>query len=123
MLTLAFALLCGAALVGAALAIGYLAAKSAVPISAALPAVHALLGTTGLAVLILALRGGLPRSDRGTAGFGPIAAGLLGLALALGVVLAQATWRRRRPAGPLVGAHAGLAIAGLVMLLALVALR
>jgi hypothetical protein len=48
---------------------------------------------------------------------------LLGLALLLGLVTIPAVWRRRRAAGALVGAHAGLAIAGLVMLLTLVALR
>jgi uncharacterized iron-regulated membrane protein len=59
----------------------------------------------------------------GTARFGPLAALLLGLALALGLVLARAAWRRRQPAAILVASHAGLAIAGLVLLLALVALR
>lgn len=123
MLTLAFALLCGAALFGAALAIRYLAGTGAKPPPAALPPVHGTLGAAGLAVLILALRRGLPESSLDTAGFGPIAAALLGSALALGLATAPAAWRQRRPAGTLVGAHAGLAIAGLVMLLTLVALR
>jgi hypothetical protein len=123
MLTLAFALLCGAALLGAALAIRYVAGTAALPLPAALPPLHGVLGTAGLAALILALRRGMPWSSLGTAGFGPSAAALLGLALTLGLVTIAAAWRRRRPPGVLVGAHAGLAIAGLVMLLTLLALR
>lgn len=123
MLTLALSLLCGAALLGAALAIRYVAGAAALPLPAALPPLHGVLGVAGLAALILALRRGLPESNLGTAEFGRSAAALLGLALALGLVTIAAAWRRRRPAGALVGAHAGLAIAGLVMLLTLVALR
>jgi hypothetical protein len=123
MLTLAFVLLCGAALFGAALAMRHLAGADARKLPAALPPLHGVLGAAGLACLLLALRHGLPASRFGTASFGPIAAVLLGLALVLGLAMAPAAWRRRRPPEPLVGAHAGLAIAGLVMLLTLVALR
>jgi hypothetical protein len=105
------------------LAIGHLAGASAWPMPAALPPLHGVFGAAGLAALILALRRGLPASSLGTAGFGPSAAALLGLALALGLVMIAPAWRRRRRPGALVGAHAGLAIAGLVVLLALVALR
>jgi hypothetical protein len=123
MLMLAFTLLCGAALLGAALAIRYLAPASARPLPAALPLVHGVIGAAGLAFLFLALHRGLPESHFGTAGFGPTAAALLGLALAIGVATIPAAWRQRRPAGALVGAHAGFAIAGLVVLLTLLALR
>lgn len=123
MLTLAFALLCGAALFGAVLAIGYLAAASARPLPTALPPLHGVLGAAGFAALVVTLHRGPPASDFGTAGFGPIAAVLLGAALVLGLATALMRWRRRRPAAALIGAHAGLAIAGLVVLLALVALR
>jgi hypothetical protein len=123
MLTLAFSLLCGAALFGVALGVHYLAGADARKLPAALPPLHGILGAAGLACLLLALRHGLPESHFGTASFAPIAAVLLGLALAFGLAITPAAWRRRRPAEPLVGAHAGLAIAGLVMLLTLVALR
>lgn len=123
MLTLAFALLCGAAMLGAALAIRCLAGSPARPMPAALPPMHGLSGAAGLGALILALCHGLPESDLGIAGFGPIAVALLGSALAFGLAMIPAAWRRRRPAGTLVAAHAGLAIAGLVVLLTLVALR
>ena len=122
MLILAFALLCGAALFGAALAICYLAQTCRAQ-PAVVPAAHGLAGAAGLAVLLLALHRGLPHTSLGTGGFGPIAAVLLALALAVGLATAPAAWRRRRPSGALVAAHAGLAIVGLVMLLTLVALR
>ncbi|MGC2524752.1 MAG: hypothetical protein WA417_19290, partial [Stellaceae bacterium] len=67
------------------------------------------------------LRGG-GRPHMGTAGFRTTSAALLAAALLLGLVMARAAWRRRRPAGMLVGAHAGFAIAGLVLLLALLVL-
>lgn len=123
MLTLAFALLCAAALLGAVLAIRYLAGVGFRLLPAALPPIHGVIGAAGLAALILAWRHGLRPTKFGTAGFGATAAILLGLALAIGLVIGLVAWRRRRPAGTLVGAHAGLAIAGLVMLLTLVALR
>jgi hypothetical protein len=121
MLVLALYLLCGAATIGAILAIRYLkgSAKPAIPI---VPAVHAILGAASLTALIFALSRGLRHTGMGTAGFGPTAAVLLSLALALGVLLARASWRRKRPGELLVGAHAGLGIAGLVLLLTLVAL-
>ncbi len=122
MLTFAFGLVCAAALFGAALAIRFLAGTGARPLPAALPPLHGAIGTAGFGVLILALRRGLPAGHFGTGGFGPIAAVLLGSALALGLAMAPAAWRRHRPAGTLVGTHAGLAIAGLVVLLALLAL-
>ncbi len=58
----------------------------------------------------------------GPAGFGRISAALLALALVLGLGIAWASWRGQRPAGALVGAHAAVAIAGLVVLWALLAL-
>jgi hypothetical protein len=73
-------------------------------------------------VLLLALARGLPPSQMGTGGFAPIAAGLLAAAFSLGLALAFLSWRRGRPGGALVGAHASFAIAGFVLLLALVAL-
>lgn len=123
MLILALALLCAAAAIAGGLAVLYLRGPQAKAPPAPLLAAHAILGTASLAALILALHRGLPHSGMGTSGFGPTAAGLLALALAFGLLLARASSRRRRPGELLVGTHAGLAIAGLVVLLTLVALR
>ena len=101
----------------------YLNGPSARPPRAAIRIAHAALGASGLAVLLYALWRSPLQAGMGTAGFGVIAGGLLALTLAVGLLLAHVTPRRRRPAAVLVGAHASLAIAGLVMLLALVALR
>ncbi len=83
---------------------------------------HGLLGAAGFGVLLAALWNGVPASGMGTAGFAPAAAVLLALALALGMLIALASFRRGRPAALLVGVHASLAIAGLVVLWALVSL-
>ena len=122
MLQLAFAVLCAAVLTGSVLA--FLYARHAQPSAArkAASPIHGALGAAGLVALVLALLRGLPPSRMGTAGFAPTAAALLAAALCLGLVLALVTWRRRRPAGALVGVHASFAIAGFVLLLALVAL-
>lgn len=118
--TLAFIILSVAAALGALLAIPFLRGKEVrrghwVPTLA-----HGGLGAAGLAVLVAALWHGVPASGMGTAGFGPGAAVLLALALALGISIALASFRRRRPASTLVAVHASLAIAGIVVLWALV---
>jgi hypothetical protein len=119
---LAFGILCAAALLGLALAVSYLRRSPARPHRAAVAVLHGAAGTAGLAVLLAALRGAPPRDAMGTAQFGQIGAALLAAALVLGLAIAWAAWRQRRAPGALVGAHAGLAVAGLVVLLALVAL-
>ncbi|HEY3911497.1 MAG TPA: hypothetical protein VGM07_16655 [Stellaceae bacterium] len=122
MIELAFGILCAAGLVGLVLALIYLRGPGVAPPHPAIPAVHGGIGAVSLAVLLTALDRGRRHHAMGTAGFGRTAAGLLALALVLGLAIAVAAWRRRRPAGALVGAHAGLAIAGLVLLWALIAL-
>lgn len=119
---LSFALLCAGSVLGSALALLYLAGRARRPPRAALAAAHGLLGAAGLAVLGAALLRGLPRHGMGTEGFGRIGAGLLACALLLGLALAGSRWRRRRPPGALVGGHASLAVAALVMLLTLISL-
>ena len=125
MTELAFVILCAAALIGLGLAMRYLrglTARRARPTIGSIPAVHGAVGAAGLAVLLAARARPRPPTEMGTAGFGATSAALLGLALVLGLFIAAAMWRGRRPAGVLVGAHAGFAIAGLVVLLALIVL-
>lgn len=115
-LNLAFWVLGGAVLLGGALAVPYLhSGLRRLPWPVRL--LHGGLGTAGLGVLMLVLYRGLPLTTMGTTGFGPTATVLFGLALVLG--LATALFRGR-PAGVLVAFHAGLAIAGFVVLWTLV---
>jgi len=122
MLHLAFVVLAIAALFGAGLVVLYLRGSSAPRPPQALPLAHGSLGAAGLILLLAVLRRGLPPTDNGTAGFGLIAAGFFGLALMLGLVIAAINWRGRRPGGLVVATHASIAIAGVVVLVALVAL-
>lgn len=122
MLTVALALLCAAAALGAAIAVRYFRGPAAKPPATAILAAHAALGAACLAAVLLALRRGLLPTRMGTGGFAPTAAVLLGLALLFGLWLAILTWRGQRPSEALVGAHMGAAVAALVLLLALVSL-
>ncbi|HEX7390662.1 MAG TPA: hypothetical protein VF286_11155, partial [Acidiphilium sp.] len=58
----------------------------------------------------------------GLGSFGISAEILLGFAIFLGLCIATVALRGRRPFGFLIGAHATLAIAGLVLVLAIVSL-
>ncbi len=121
MLDLAFWVLCAAVAIGGGLAIAYLRGPQATSPHRLIAFAHGLLGGVSLVVLIAALRQGIPQTGPGLSGFGVIGAGLLALAFAFGLALFL-SGRRRRPAGALVGVHASVAIAGFVVLLALVAL-
>jgi len=122
MLRVAFDVLIAAAAMGGGLAVLYLRGAGATTPHPALPLAHGALGAFGLALLVAVLRRGLPPAVDGTSGFGIIAAAFLGLTLALGLLIAFAQWRGRRPGGLLVATHASLAIAGVVVLATLVAL-
>ena len=111
-----------AAVIGSGLAIQFLRGPAAARPNWLAPLVHGAFGAGGLAVLFVALSHGPPPSAMGTAGFGMAAALLLSLALALGLFVGYATFRRRRPAGLLVAVHASLAVAGFVALWTLVSL-
>ncbi|MGH7093816.1 MAG: hypothetical protein ACREFB_09815, partial [Stellaceae bacterium] len=87
-----------AALLGAVLVLPFLRGKATRRAPWPVVAVHGAIGATGLAVLLLALRRGLPPSTTGTAGFGPAAALLLAIALLHGLAIAGASLLRRRPA-------------------------
>jgi hypothetical protein len=115
----ALALLILAAAPGVYLVACYLRRRSS---GRAVRLLHAGFGIAGLGALLVSLQTSGPASHMGTAGFAPTAAILLTLALLLGLALARAFWQRRRPNELLVGFHAGLAIAGLVVLLALAGL-
>jgi hypothetical protein len=117
-LSWAFYILCAAVALGGALALPYLrvtARRLPWPIRLA----HGVLGVAGLATLFWALYRGLPPSAMGIAGFGPASAVFIGLALILGLAIALF---RVRPTGVLVAFHAGLAIAGFVVLWTVVSL-
>lgn len=118
----AFYILCAAVALGGGLAIHFMRGKELRRPPWPVPAVHGVLGAAGLAVLLFVLRRGLPPSAEGTAGFGPAAAVLLGLALAAGLGIALAACRGRRPPGLLVAVHASLAIGGFVVLWTVVSL-
>ena len=114
----AFYILCATVALGSASALPYLrvtARRLPWPIRLA----HGVLGAAGLAVLFGALYRGLPPSMMGTAGFGPASAVFIGLALILGLAIVLC---RARPPGVLVAFHAGLAIAGFVVLWTVVSL-
>lgn len=121
-LTFAFIILAVAAAVGALLAIPFLRGREVRRAHWAVTLGHGVVGAAGFAVLIVGLWRGVPASGMGTAGFGPAAAVLIGLAVVLGVSIALASFGRRRPGAALVAVHASLAIAGLVVLWALVSL-
>jgi|SRR5215472_7096100 len=117
-LDLAFWVLGAAVAFGGVLALPYLhRGLRRLPWAARLA--HGGVGAAGLALLLLALFRGLPPSAMGTTGFGPAAAVFFALALVLGLALAVF---RVRPAGVLVAFHAGLAIAGFVVLWTLLTL-
>ncbi|MGH7122275.1 MAG: hypothetical protein ACREFP_25330 [Acetobacteraceae bacterium] len=80
---------------------------------------HGIIGAAGFGLLLIAL-GGAPRGlTNGTAPFGVFAAGLFALALLAGLGLFGLLVAGRRP-GFLIAVHAGLAIAGFVVLAAYV---
>jgi hypothetical protein len=122
--TVAFALLCAAAAIGCGLLVYFLREPGSRAPPRAIPALHGLIGTASLAVLLTAIQHHPPTPHgMGTQGFGRLAALLLALVFLLGLSFVGRSWRRQRPRGVLVGTHAGLAIAAFVVLLALIVLR
>ncbi len=82
-------------------------------------AVHGLMGLAGFVALVLGLVYGPPRGvQQGAGSFGVVAAGFVAAGLALGGLIVIARLRREPPAFMLLGIHATLGVAGLVMLAA-----
>jgi hypothetical protein len=118
MLIAAFVILGIAVLLGALLAVLHLRAADTATPTAALAALHALIAIGGFACLLAALRGPPRGLETGTAEFGAIAAVLMGSAALLGGGFVALRLLKRRIAGGLIGIHATLAVAGIVVLAA-----
>jgi hypothetical protein len=86
----------------------------------AVGAAHGALGLTGFILLLLGLRGPVRGEALGAGSFGRIAAVLVATALILGAGLLSVRLRRRRASTMLIGIHATLGVAALVMLAAYV---
>lgn len=117
MLTVAFASLAFAALLGSTLAVFHLRGATAPAAPWPLAALHGLLGLTGLSCLVLALGGSPGRLDQGVSTFGDISAALIALAALAGGGVLTAHLQKRR-SGTLIGLHAMLAVSGVVVLAA-----
>jgi hypothetical protein len=114
MLTYSFLLLLAAVVLGAVLAIVQLrSAGPRVPWPAG--ALHALLGASGTAIAALA-PAQAAAAQVGTGGFRGIGVVLLCLALAVGLVIIRGRILGRRLGSTVVGVHALLAISGVVVL-------
>ena len=116
MLNSAFIVLAFTVLLGSVLAVLHLR-EGAAPAPWPLGALHGLIAIAGLGMLALALRGPPRGVAQGVGSFGTISAVLLALAALIGLTQLAARLRQRRVPGPLIGAHATLAVGGFVILL------
>jgi hypothetical protein len=116
--TLAFTVLTGAVALGLLLAARVSRADGARP-SGRLTAVHGGLGAAGLVLLLLGLRAPARGLTAGAATFGWDAAGLLGAALLLGLVILA----KPRTAGMLLVLHGVFAITGYVILFSYISFK
>lgn len=117
MLSLSFALVLIAAALGALLVWLHLR-PAASPPRWPLGALHGALGATGLVTLLLALQGPPRGEAMGVGPFGRIAAVLLALALAAGLMLPLIRRRSGRITSGPIGIHATIAICGVAILAA-----
>jgi hypothetical protein len=128
MLDVTFALLIVAAALGAFLAFlregdaSRAVIKALRPHGQRLGVIHGSLGGIGLLFLLAALHGGAIHPAAGVAGFGAIAAWLIGTALLFGLVILSTVRAGRGSPSALIAIHATLAISGVVVLMALVVL-
>jgi hypothetical protein len=117
MLLLAFALLLATALLGAVLATLHLRTERRPP-GPIYGALHGLIGIAGFIALLLALRGPPRGVAMGVGDFGRVAAALLAVALILAIPVVLMRLRHRRVPGVVIGAHATIAVSGVVILAA-----
>lgn len=117
MLTLAFWILAATVVFGSALAFLHLRAAKLPPWPVG--ALHGVAGAMGLAVLIYALQGPARGAEYGVSSFGPAAAVLVALALAMGLVVLLLA-RLRRTSGLAIAIHSTIAVTAFVLLLAYV---
>lgn len=130
MLGFAFLVLLVAAVLGALLALGFLRAGEDMPafVTALRPharglgLVHGSLAGAGFLLLLAALKWADLRPPVGAEGFGHLAAWLVGAALLVGLVILIGGYARRGKTALLLALHAGIAISGVVVLMARVLL-
>ena len=79
---------------------------------------HGVLGLAGFALLLAGLGGPVRGTEQGAGSFGLVAAGFVGVAALLGLLVLASRMRRRPPSMLILGVHASLAVGGLVMLAA-----
>jgi len=116
-MSLAFWIVTLAVVMGAGLAVLFL--RPVWPRSTWLAAIHGLVGTGGLVLLVLALNTPDPRADMlGVGPFAKFAAFAIGAAWLLGLGLAFWRFRTPRSRGVLIAIHAGLAVFGYVLFMA-----
>jgi hypothetical protein len=108
-------ILIAAATFGALLSVVQLQRPKSPPIPLPVGVLHGLLGATGLTLMLLAPAAS-NSSQAGAGGFRMMAAVLLGLALLMGLLILRARLGRRRLSFTVVGVHAFLAISGVVLL-------
>lgn len=118
MLTLAFWILAATVVLGSGLAFVHLRAAKLPPWP--IGALHGAAGATGLAVLIFALQGPVRGAEYGVSAFGPAAAVLAALALAVGLVVLLLARRFKRTSGLAIAVHSTIAVTAFVLLLAYV---
>jgi hypothetical protein len=123
MLLTSFFVLLAAAMLGIVLGAVHLGAGRAVSIPWPAWGLHGVLGVAGFAALVLGLRGPPRGVAMGVSGFGRFAAVALVAALLLGAVILSGRLRRRPISVLTLGLHATLAIGGVVVLAAYVAIR
>lgn len=120
LLSLSFLLL--AALLGAYLAVSFLRGTKPRPADRMIGLIHGAIGACGLLELVVGLSHLHDPAAKGLGGFGEGAEILLGVTIMLGLLVVNASWQGRRPAGLAVAAHACVAMSAIVLVLALVTL-
>lgn len=116
-MSLAFWIVTLAVVMGASLSVLFL--RPVWPRSVWLAAIHGLVGTGGLVLLVLALNTPDSRADAlGVGAFAKFAAVVIGAAWLLGLGLAFWPFRKPRNRGLLIAVHASLAVFGYVLFMA-----